>query len=516
MTGINTHVCIGMARSGTTWLFEALKGSDKIFLPPAKEVRYWFGSPTKLEKIRHYDDLSKDGNLTTFNETWLKSWINTDSDAPNIGDYRKLMLVRGTDSLDISPSYASMPPQSIQRLFDSISDGSKVFAVFRNPVERAASEFKLHAYLHGGFRGSADDSTVAEFLNEPWRVNSRSYTRIYNQWSVVFGDRFKVFYYEDMKDDPREFLKSILNFVGVSGVGSEVFESEALKKYVATDRNQGKKSIYPDLTTKQYGIISSILNTETRAFREIDARACDMWDEKNRDRFPSAVSISGSHDSASSDFKKMLRLTENFGDNCEFGFVQRNEGYEPSSLFRWSITPIDALVKYMENPTPLFLKDNLRCVESDLVFDSDSGFYFYSDLISAADGQRRFVSSDRFEEIYKAEKEKIEHLAFKFWHFTHSRAGVYVVKANAGINDKSILALLEQVKRRHSKSLVLHVANGPEVDLVDIAPGLFRGYIPNFAAYSSANKVDFASWREVLSRLSEKPEVKDLIRHMFV
>ena len=37
------------------------------------------------------------------------------------------------------------------------------------------------------------------------------------------------------------------------------------------------------------------------------------------------------------------------GDNCEFGFVQRNAGFEPSGLLRWAIAkPID-VVRFLEN-----------------------------------------------------------------------------------------------------------------------------------------------------------------------
>ena len=36
------------------------------------------------------------------------------------------------------------------------------------------------------------------------------------------------------------------------------------------------------------------------------------------------------------------------GDNCEFGFVQRNAGFEPSGLLRWAIAkPID-VVRFLE------------------------------------------------------------------------------------------------------------------------------------------------------------------------
>lgn len=516
MTILPTHICIGMARSGTTWLFEALSGIDALFVPPAKEVRYWFGAPAPAQRRAHIAHLDRTRSLTDEERDWLDAWAQADTNAVSGAAYSKLMGVRGLPTLDISPSYAAMPEDRIKELKQALHAGSKVFVLFRNPYHRLKSEIKLHAFLHGKFRGPATDWMIEDFCSSKARAYQRDYTRIMTHWSNVFGENFRAFYYEDIAPDPKQFIHSVLGFLGVDNVANDALDMDKLRKVVATDVGTPYGSVYPKLTRRQEGIVARATVAEIDSFTGISADRAASWREDIKEpllRFPKSATVQRDE---SPDYQRLLRLTESVGDNCEFGFVQRSEGYEPSSLFRWAVAAVDPLIRHLKSPAPLFTKQALRVVESDLIFDSASGFYFHSDLVEGEGGARRLVPEDRFDEIWSQEKAKVDHLAYKFWHFSVSRPGIYVIKSNGGVDAEALEKLAAALQDRHPQHKLLHVAAGGTAGVDRQQGAIIHARIPAFADYAAANQVDMTSWRKVLNDVLDIPEVRDMVDTMFV
>lgn len=511
-----THVCIGLARSGTTWLFEALSKTPELFLPPAKEVRYWYGAPAKSARRAHVDFLEQTKCLSDKDRSWLKAWIDADTSNVSGENYRMLMDTRGVPSLDISPSYAAMPLEYIKNFKEELSEKSKVFVLLRNPYERLRSEVKLHGFLHGKFRGQPTNAIISRHLDIPQFGHNRNYTKIVSHWREVFGDRFKVFYYEDLIADKASFLNSVLEFIDFDEPERVSFRSEDLTAFVATDRNNPNGKIYPRLTREQDRIIADRVSPEVDAFSAIEPERSKMWD-KNIAREIESLPPSPALDiSCDTDYQTLLRMTESLGDNCEFGFVQRFENYEPSSLFRWAFCPTDRLVNYLEHPQPLFEKEALRLVDSDLVLDCNSGISFHSDLIIGSGADRRFVGQEDFDNIWKKEKEKIDHFSYKFWHFSQSRPGIYVLKNNSGITEDQISRIEAVLLSKNPNHKLLHVSLGETAAIESIKGACINATIPHFANYLSANKVDMESWRKIMRRILDLDDVMHMVRTAFV
>jgi hypothetical protein len=216
-------------------------------------------------------------------------------------------------------------------------------------------------------------------------------------------------------------------------------------------------------------------------------------------------------------YVRLLQNSESLGDNCEFGFFQRFDNCEPSSLFRWAVTPIDRLIQFLQTPAEMFLDADLQCVESDLVFDKGSGFYFHSDLIKKHEGGRELVSDPiEFSTIYPREKQKIDHLKSKFFQRLAGPPRLYVIKANAGIQDDDLFALARELRRYNSSHLLLHVTATSEFALVRKGDGVFEGGIGWLAPYHAANKIDLEGWRRLFVVLSREMEIRALIEETAV
>jgi len=122
--------------------------------------------------------------------------------------------------------------------------------------------------------------------------------------------------------------------------------------------------------------------------------------------------------------ENFLARIESLGDNCEFGFVMRNLKYEKSSLFRWSITPIDKLIDFIKDPNQsLYNANDITPFSPGMILDKQSGFSFHSKMKSERDEEgvlNYIVSKAERVEIHEKEKSKIEHLRSSL---TQTRSG---------------------------------------------------------------------------------------------
>jgi len=516
MTTPPTHICIGMARSGTTWLFEALSGIDALFVPPAKEVRYWFGAPTQGFKQAHTATLEQTRTLTDADRAWLETWSGIDSENVSADAYRDLMGQRGKPALDISPSYAGMHEYRIPELRAALPEGSKVFVLLRNPYDRLCSEVKLHAFRHGKFRGPATDWMIEEFISFGWRVRIRNYNRIVTEWRKVFGDDFRAFYHDDIEADPVALLKDVMGFLDLPDSNEAPHDLQQLQKRVNTDTNTAEAAIYPKLTKPQREIIARATLPEIEAFSAISPDHAARWKRALEAACPTVNTVARPvPEDAQPRYQRLLRLTENLGEDAAFSTLQQMEGYQPSSLFQWTRAPVRALVAHLQAPSPLFEKDALRVVEGGLL-DTRSGITFRSDLVDLTDSAPHVVPDARFEEIWQREKARIDALAYKFWHFSVSRPGIYVIKSNGEVDAEGLEKLAAALQDRHPQHKLLHVAAGGAAGVERQQGAIIHAHIPVVADDTAANRVDMPSWRKVLNEVLDIPEVRDMVDTMFV
>jgi hypothetical protein len=198
----------------------------------------------------------------------------------------------------------------------------------------------------------------------------------------------------------------------------------------------------------------------------------------------------------------VLRCFESLGDNCEFGFVQRANGYEDGGLLRWSISPLDKLIGCFDTDFKgLYAFDNLEPSAPDMVRDLATGLMFHTRMHSV-DG--RFVLSDAARrELYADEKDKMDHLLSKFRRRIREPGTICVYKRNSGVVDSDAQRLQQSLnKLGPSTLLVVRSTDDPArwgtIERSD--SGFLVGFVDAFAPYFAADQISFRIWDLLLQK----------------
>ena len=170
-----SFLVLGPPRTGSTWLYDVLH--TRALLPyPTKETRFF--------------DVHFDRGLD-----WYRHHFNRESSG----------LVAG----EIAPTYFCSP-LACQRI-RSVLPNAKLIIVFRNPLQRLVSLYKLkRAY-------GLLSSTLEEAIQKDAELyDSSLYATHLKMWQEHFpADQLSVNFFEDLTADPQGFLDRICEFAGI-------------------------------------------------------------------------------------------------------------------------------------------------------------------------------------------------------------------------------------------------------------------------------------------------------------
>lgn len=194
-----TAVGIGFRRCGSSWLQACLNDHPEISKRP-------------------------EGGQHFFSDHFEKGveWYSSElSSLPK----RKCLI-----DFSVSYSYPEKYKQVVSRLKMTLPD-AKLFAVVRNPIDRAFSDYKRGiARLEIPANRSFEDA----ILHEPALLERGLYGKVLSNFVEEFG-REKVFilFYEDLERDPESFLRPLLEFLNLNSNVSIDFNDKI--------RNRAKK-----------------------------------------------------------------------------------------------------------------------------------------------------------------------------------------------------------------------------------------------------------------------------------
>ena len=506
------HLLIGAPRSGTTWLFSNLKHQPGVFTPIAKEVRYWNGGPPRERVVQMCGPLREEALAlpdAAEQAAWLDRWSLIDGRSPRDGaEYLDLMQAQGRPSMDISPIYSILPPGTISKVAACLPAGSKVGYFLREPVGRMASQMNLHYHLHGLFRGPAAASTVQAFLETGHQRRRSDYASNIENWSQVFGERFRAFIYDDLQDNPLAFLNAVAGHFGF-----DINQDIARETVKTVHGGSGDRAPRPNAAMKKQ-IAGSILPLVER-FAEKMPQPGTKWLRMAEAQAAAEVPVKDVKQDVSPRVETLMRVCESLGDNCEYGFWQRHRGYEPSSLFRWAVTPIDSLLAYLEKPAPLFNVDNLTACSPGMVEDARFGFRFHSKLVERDEEGTLQILQDpaQFAEVYAAELQKWRHLEARFRTLLR-KPGLFIVKRNKPLERGQVTSLAAQLHRRNPAHLVLWVEEGESHEIEELGGGILRAELPAFARYVRADQYHPEGWTRIMHSLLEIEPVEALMKRI--
>lgn len=179
-------------------------------MPPRKELHYFNrrGHAPIISTPRNQDE--RDVRfLAKLQRLGTQCWLDPQK-------YGQLFAVKGSLlSGDITPAYCMLPDEIIEmtiRCFPKL----KVIFLARDPVERAWSQICLG--VRNGRIRAFDVTHPEEAVRQVLRplVVMRSYpSMIVTRWRRhVPADQFRVFFFDDLQNDPAELRRSIITFLG--------------------------------------------------------------------------------------------------------------------------------------------------------------------------------------------------------------------------------------------------------------------------------------------------------------
>ncbi len=185
---------IGPPRTGTSWLHEVL-GRHTLLPSPTKETRFF---------DNHFDRGFE----------WYYAHFPTSTDDRLVGE--------------VAPTYFASAPAR-ERIAKAIPH-AKVVCIFRNPVERVVSLYRLkRAY------GMIPWSFEEAITRDTELLESSKYGANLKAWLRTLGpDQVLATVYDDLRDEPQLYLDGVTDFIGIprfelapSQIG-RVFTSETM------------------------------------------------------------------------------------------------------------------------------------------------------------------------------------------------------------------------------------------------------------------------------------------------
>lgn len=174
VTVLPTFFVVGPPRTGTTWLHEILK--DRVNLPGIKETRFF-----------------------DFNFHYGLEWYQAQfSDAM---PYRPMG--------EIAPTY--FVSAAARERIAEFTPAAKIVCVFRNPVERLLSLYRLKI-AYGMIPWNFDQAVV----RDPELMESGRYATNLKAWRRLFGEeQVLATLYDDLRDHPQAYVDRLVDFIGI-------------------------------------------------------------------------------------------------------------------------------------------------------------------------------------------------------------------------------------------------------------------------------------------------------------
>ena len=227
---------IGAQKSGTTWLYQNLRRHPDLWLPPIKELHYFdrapiYPSSSRLasERLssRLFGKKSQDLEARKYLKSQLYNILRQSNSQQLRWKYRYLfgkydddwyasLFKEGSHKIrgEITPSYSVLESRDVEHIHELMPE-VKIIFIIRNPIDRTWSHLRFH---NNRFK-IKELQTMAEFkkfVNSPGVILKGDYARTINIWRSYFPEnQFFIGFYDDIKDNPTDFLLRVLEFLGV-------------------------------------------------------------------------------------------------------------------------------------------------------------------------------------------------------------------------------------------------------------------------------------------------------------
>lgn len=253
-------ICVGPHKTGTAWLHRVIDAHKEMKKSKIKEIDYFHYLEkvqkkgklwTQLNQIRQLPQrkvlkkrlrkrikLLITGKLDERTKRLLNHEWRCISGTFTLDFYTSFFEHPESKIGDISPKYFFLQKTTIQyikKLYPNI----KILIFLREPIARLSSHTKMYLINHPNLKRTDDNiKKVIAFLQK----HETTYPdKGLQNWLEVF-DKKQLFigFYEDLKDDPVEYFKSICRFLEID---DDIENSMDFQKVKATQLIKGKEQI---------------------------------------------------------------------------------------------------------------------------------------------------------------------------------------------------------------------------------------------------------------------------------
>lgn len=267
-------IYIGPDKSGSTWLYDIFKMHNNIFVPIAKDIYYFDKYYSKGKK-------------------WYEQFFKGSENYHCKGE--------------ISHDYM-FSLEAMNRIKDDLPD-VKLFTILRNPFEKIWSQYLF--LIRSGITNKPFNIAIKE---ESELIEKCLYGKYLSQYINNFHhENFKVFYFEGLREEPKEFAKEIFQYLEVEYQDNLNYYEKSLaaskpnffylakfaKKSAVVLRNLGlinilgmiksnyivKKILYkeyeknekPRMTKKEFDLVYNILYNDIKLLESVLEKDFSSW-----------------------------------------------------------------------------------------------------------------------------------------------------------------------------------------------------------------------------------------------
>jgi len=235
-------LCIGAAKSGTTWLYEQLRHSPEIYMAPEKELHYFFSRYGAFNRLRssaryrllkaYVDRASEKFEKPLPDPAFAREfshfqkdldWYQMFAQGPVTQSwYRSLFLEAGKNQFacDFSPSTSKISIDGVHAI-RALSDNVKIIYILRDPVDRLWSHIKFHAQFLGRFDEVKEYSPeqLIQFARDADLHGDGLYGTYLARFLEVFDrEDVLVLDFGELKSNPLVFMERVTGFLGIDSV----------------------------------------------------------------------------------------------------------------------------------------------------------------------------------------------------------------------------------------------------------------------------------------------------------
>jgi len=234
---------VGTAKAGTSSIAKYLDAHPQVFIPEAKEPRYFLHDVFKT--VSHQDPMFNylmESSMLNWDD-YLNLYQNTDATVTALGDASVQYLYH----------YDTVIPQVKEKLGDI-----PIIIVLRDPIKRAFSNYK--------YQSSMECLNFSEALDEEEKRKNQRFNSFwfYKEMGLYFNQvdayqqafsRVHICLYDDLMQDPEHFMLQIYNFLHLNDAPKHDFTQRYNETIVAKNRLLQYLNYYRN----QYGVSLNFL-----------------------------------------------------------------------------------------------------------------------------------------------------------------------------------------------------------------------------------------------------------------